>query len=655
MISRIRRSNSSDNTNSSTSSAPPSRIGDELAAAGWVLPRSAARAEAPVWTLVGTVSSPDVTAVDESGMVVLDGWSLDWWIGADDRWHMPSVEAGVRQQLIDDAPVVETLVRIPGGDAVHRAYGIRSPRPVGDEWVVAEVHNSTPVPFAVALVIRPMVAAGVGAISSITVEPTGGGAPGATGRDQPHLVRVDGRPAVLLPRRPARMAVGNRASGDVADIVTSGSAGSELVEANCPDGLATAALIFPLTHTSTLRAVIPVGEVGDGPLDHPAVVPDATTVASGWEVHRRGPRIEIPEDRMTRAWERARAHIHLAHDGEAVRRDGDRSPDLEPGATEVILGAFDLLDRPADVGVVVARWPDRLVGNRPEIDAMLLTTVARHWLLHRVDEMLDWMLPEVAASVERLDKADRKGQIDTVATRRRAVEGLRLTSTMLAHAGQPDAGGEVSTLAGRIAAGLVEPQPFNAAERLWVACELAAAGDPRGYAAIVREIGDASATGAWLGPGPGGRIVGHDLAATGALITAVRHLLVAERPDGLALLPHHPDAWYGGGVEAHDVPTAFGHISYAVRWHGTRPALLWELAPHQGSGPVTLTIPGLDSEWSTIEPRGEALLAEVTPPEGLEPVTLVAEHPDIDPEMRRPGETPDLPSPPELPDGGTFS
>lgn len=630
-------------------------IGHELAEAGWVLPRSFSRAEAPVWTLVGTVSSPEATVVDEGGMVALDGWSLDWWIGADDRWHLPSREAGVRQQLVDDSPVVETLVRIPGGDAVHRAYGIRSPRPVGDEWVVTEVHNPTAVPFAVALVIRPMVAAGVGAASSITIEPTGGGAAGASARDQPHLVRVDGRPAVLLPRRPARVAVGNRATGDVVDTVVDGEAGSELLEVSCPDGLATMALILPLTHTATLRAVIPIGEVGQQAIDHPAVVPEASVVASGWDVHLRGPRLEIPEDRIARAWDRSRAQIHLAHDGEAVRRDGHRSPDIEPGATEVMLGAFDLLDRPSDVGVVVARWTDRLAGAEPEVDAMLLSIVARHWLLHRIDEMLEWLLPEVAAAVERLDKAHRRGQLRTVASRRRAVAGIALTADLLAGAGQPDAAVKVASVAERMVADLPDPEPFNAAERLLVASDLAAAGDPAGYAGIVREVGDASSTGAWLGPGPGGRIVGHDLAASAALITAVRNLLVTERHGGLALLAHHPDAWYGGGVEAHDVPTAAGKISYAVRWHGTRPALLWDLSPHEGVGPVTLTIPGLDPSWSTTEVRGETLLAEVAPPEGLEPVTLVAEHPDIDPEMRRPGEAPASGSSPEIPDGGSFS
>ncbi len=629
--------------------APPDELAAALAAEGWILPKGVAAAT-PAWTVVGTAASPTVTPVDPAGLVVGEGWSLDWWVGADDRWHLPAREAAVRQDLLADAPVVETRVRIPGGDAVHRAYGIRSPRAVGDEWVVVEIENATPVPFAVALVIRPFMADSVGEASTITIEPVEGG----TGREAAHLVRVDGRPAVVLPRRPARLAVGNREGGDVALAVTNGDARTELLSVDCPDGLATLAMVFALTHTAVLRAAIPVGAVGPGRLDYPSVVPDAATVASGWDIHRRGPRFEIPDHRLSASVTRAQTQVHLAHDGVAVRRDGHRSPDLEPGATEVLLGAFDVLDRPAEVGSVVARWTERLVDPAPEVDALFLTTVARHWRLHRVDALLDWMFPEVAAGVERLDRAHRRGRLSSVASRRRAARGLADAALLLTGAGQPDAGRTVQALADRVGEELPEPDPGTPVGRLLRAADLVAAGDPAGVALLEAEVAAASPTGAWPGPGPGGRPVGQDLAASAALVLAARSLLVAERGDGLALLPVHPDGWYGGGIELHDAPTAFGHLSYAIRWHGTRPALLWELTPHPGTGPVRLTVPGLDPHWSTTELRGDALLAEVAPPVGLDQITLVSEHPDIDPDMRRPGKPPDEPAP-EIAEGGTFS
>jgi len=626
-----------------------------LRAASWVLPRSLVTANhpaAPAWTLIGTVGSSTATPVDPAGLVSGAGWSLDWWIGADDRWHLPSQESAVRQALIGDVPIVETRVRIPGGDAVHRAYGIRSPRTVGDEWVVVDIENATPVPFAAVVVVRPFVADGLGSVREITIEPTGGG----RGRDEPHLVRVDGNPAVLLPRRPARIAGGNLDQGDVAQIVTSGDAGEELIRVTCDAGVASLACVFPVPHTAVLRVVLPVGEVdSSGPMAFPSVVPDAGTVASGWEVHQRGPRIELPEQRLQVAFGRARAAVQLAHDGASVRRDGARSNDLDPGATEVILGALDVLDRPADVGSVVARWVDRLDDANPEVDALVLASVARHWRLHRIDALLDWILPEVAAAVERIDRSRRRGSAVAPLVAARTARALVDASDLLAASGQAEAAIAVAKLATKLHA----PDPdlaemALAADRLVVIGHRLASGDGSALDALDREVADASITSAWSGPGRGGRTIGQDLAASAALVLAVRSALVAERPDGLELLPVFPPSWYGGGVELHDAPTAFGRLSFAVRWHGARPALLWDLEAHEGIGPVRLTVGGLDRAWSTTALRGDALLAEVTPPEGLELYREIAEHPDIDPVMRKPGATPQ-PPPPMLPDGGSFS
>ena len=78
---------------------------------------------------------------------------------------------------------------------------------------------------------------------------------------------------------------------------------------------------------------------------------------------------------------------------------------------------------------------------------------------------------------------------------------------------------------------------------------------------------------------------------------------------GLALCSLLPDEWLGQGFEVHDAPTHFGTMSYAVRWHGARPALLWELVAHDDIDGVQLTAPGLDPDWSTTERSGEALLS----------------------------------------------
>lgn len=101
------------------------------------------------------------------------------------------------------------------------------------------------------------------------------------------------------------------------------------------------------------------------------------------------------------------------------------------------------------------------------------------------------------------------------------------------------------------------------------------------------------------------------------VLDRVRSQLVDDTRDRcLALLPLVPDDWLGQGLEVHDAPTASGMLSFAVRWHGARPALLWDLEPRRDDV-VTLTAPALDPAWSSVERRGEALLAPVPPRGGL--------------------------------------
>lgn len=68
-----------------------------------------------------------------------------------------------------------------------------------------------------------------------------------------------------------------------------------------------------------------------------------------------------------------------------------------------------------------------------------------------------------------------------------------------------------------------------------------------------------------------------------------------------------PQTWWGANVEAHGLVAGPGHtVSLAVRWHGDRPALLWETTGERG---LVLTGGAADRDWSSVEMSGEALLA----------------------------------------------
>jgi hypothetical protein len=88
------------------------------------------------------------------------------------------------------------------------------------------------------------------------------------------------------------------------------------------------------------------------------------------------------------------------------------------------------------------------------------------------------------------------------------------------------------------------------------------------------------------------------------LLLCVRAMVAWEAPDGeLVLLPELPAAWRGRDLDVQDAPTRAGPLSYAVRWHGDRPALLWSAPPG-----VRVSAPGLDAAWWTEAQEGEALL-----------------------------------------------
>jgi hypothetical protein len=67
-----------------------------------------------------------------------------------------------------------------------------------------------------------------------------------------------------------------------------------------------------------------------------------------------------------------------------------------------------------------------------------------------------------------------------------------------------------------------------------------------------------------------------------------------------------PRRWLGSNFEVHGVPTGpRSTVGFAVRWHGERPAVLWEQ-----HGPVQrLSAPKVDADWSSDAVSGEALWA----------------------------------------------
>jgi hypothetical protein len=247
-------------------------------------------------TTVGVLGGTRDATVDRSGVLSprATTWELDWWIGADDRWRVPAREVALRQQLVDGMPVVQTATRVPGGDALHRVYGV----PVADvgEVAVVEIVNDSPAPFVAALVVR-----------------------GATALDlDAATVWVDGRAALRTARPPSRWAAS--VDGSTEETVVNGAASQGAFPHRQDRGARlVGAFLFPVAHRTALRAVVNLGPRGIG-ASEPADLPDAPAVARGWRAQLdRGMRVVLPDEQLQRTVDTARAMAVLA--GQAWRVD----------------------------------------------------------------------------------------------------------------------------------------------------------------------------------------------------------------------------------------------------------------------------------------------------------------------------------------------
>ena len=449
---------------------------------------------APEGTLMGTDGGFRAVVDDRGGVRPAGvGHGVGWWIGAEDRWHDPATEPAVRQVRPGPAPVVETRMRVPGGDIVATSWAAVGRGPAGAALIV-ELANETPAPVAVAVTVS-------GDVRTMSVD----------GR---RLI-VGGSPAVVLDRDPGRFALVD-ASTDLWGEVTAGRAVTDAPgPVRCRAGGAAGALVVPLNHRGSMRFAVPADNLTGNPAE---VFPAAGSVAAGWSRRLDGAAsVALPDEVLTAMVPRRLVDLLLA-------------PPTPANAIEL------------------ARWGlareagEQVRGGDRRDPAGWLDAAAALWLLHR--------------------------------------DATLFTDPLSARP------------AGDVIDDLVRAAPDTARSRSSIAA----------LAPLFAALGDDRAAADAAALGPASRVVALPEASEGL---AAR---LATPGDGtLALLTDVPPTWFGQDIEVHGLATTFGRIGYAVRWHGARPALLWELDRH-GDSPVRITAPGLDPAFVSTDAAGEGLL-----------------------------------------------
>lgn len=344
------------------------------------------------------------------------------------------------------------------------------------------------------------------------------------------------------------------AVADGTDLLTSlpePDAGISDAQVNSRSGAAQACAVFPLPHTATLRVVIELGE----PVRPTAAVPAIADVQRGWAKHlEAGSRYSVGDTAIDE-------RIGVAHRGLLTSwptREG--TPAMITALAEAGFGAdaprlFTDLDRVDDdpaVLAAVARWA-QLGDPIPQLDA------------------LDRMIGPVARAAHTVASGAVQGPAWLPVAWSALADRLDLID-------QPDVAERVRSLTLTAAAA---PDVIDIDDLLKRRAKLAKIAEPQ----------------------------------TAARLTlGVRSRLLAESVGGVDLLPALPVGWRGQTIDALGVPIAGGTISFGVRWHGPRPALLWEIDRSEADGvtaaPCVVTASSIDPTFRSDEASGETLLAD---------------------------------------------
>ncbi len=559
------------------------------------------------WNTVSTLQAGPVADVDDRGAVYprTRAVSVELWFGHGERWVRGGPGDGLRQTRLDGLPIIETRQKLDDGDVVQTAWADESGD--GQGRVIVELANTTNVSVVVAVVVRPKSLGRGGRISSARVAGS--------------LIVIDKLPLVELGRVPGAVVTAVDDGADAANLLDqlelSETEISGTPDLDSPDGCASIAAIIPLTRGATRQIEILEGReevvVAPAPLD---------TVQAGWKAHLRAtPDIDLP------GWPKhlpAALFSSLLGSTALVGRPlGDRSwKPIDDSIRVVALSRAGLDWAAAHVadallaGVTEGQigrehWPAMAavvgsISHSPEGEVVLsrhgdaVAAVAGHALSKsRTPRLVAPLVDAVGAAHGADASMDAAGIVGTMTN---PDDGL----VYVRHGF-----GVAEESAGRVAEELAKKNPPSA-ESVGLAMAASASTDFV-YEPLVPMRSLAGSTWSWSRNGNG-----DSPHARASLLVGLMSLCVSDLSNGtIDVFPGASSRWLGQKVAFTNMLTSAGRLSVALRWHGERAAMLWEL-DRSGVGDIdragaassfSLRCSSLDPNFSTSEPSGEALLA----------------------------------------------
>lgn len=627
---------------------------------------------------VGTLDDGTLARVDPAGMVQPDAadWVLDWWVGAEDQWHFASSDPTAAQTLIGSSPLVRTTLHVPGGEVIQRVFGARASIKSGAEpWsggvTVVEFENQCAIPVVLAIVIRPLTLWGDGTINTLASEGATISVEDRTAAilSRPILRRVVGPPGTTAIRVDLEDDEHPDGVWSVEGQLAEGAfivplPYTTVVRVMLPSAAA-GEVITSVPDEDAQRTRWATAVVWDAP--------NVDQVGAGWEsITQTMSSVSTPEpliDELVAVSGRFLSFMgtdsffdSVAGHSSALRAAALTEAMVTCGATQ----GLDPIARALAASETISRG--LRMDDRSDASVALLHCAAPLLTGSRSQYWSDVLLGSVAKAIHRISRGKALGERETGGNAA-AIEALRASAAVgasrlapaLDHVGQPDvaeaahslyhqlagggehhhhdhvpaathpggpngayatssvngSGGKSSAAGGAGSSGVAGTDGSVIGRILDLADRLVHR-DGRSYDELMAVCGlghlgvlPAATDGDGVPVGP----MAIDTAAMALRLSTVLSVFVRDTPSSIELLAGWDEVWFEKPIEINHIATRLGSVSFALRWSGNRPILLWEIEPATGverdlHDPI-ITAPVLDPHWHAHGWIGEAMLGTV--------------------------------------------
>ncbi|MBC95801.1 hypothetical protein CL649_02920 [bacterium] len=573
---------------------------------------------------LGILGNHVILDLDSSGNLTWPGAipkRLCWGVGADDRWHFSEERASIRQSVDSNEITTLTRMRVPGGDITQRVEVI----PWGGQSVTKlEFYNETPIPVAISIMLLNF---GPVEINSRTVS-------------------IDAKPVIASSKTP-RMLINGLGYQDITDRIVNAELEdirTSKLSTNSPSD--DSALIFPLPHSTKLELLINNEDLDNLPDIERS--PSFNDVSNGWQKHfESGMEIQTDDNRLTSVLNTARRHLLIGSDQEIASRfwNVDSDEPVVPLAALALMAWGHTDSAKKLIFKYMESAPTNLFKNSVDKETLYALCLWQKYLEfcsqeEELEDIILWInetVRQLLASLPVKRKLKKRDMTLEIVSLRAAIEILTFM--------------QQKTLATELQNQLVKieevigskenPSPFEKyTDSYEISIETLG-----GYLQIQENsltldqiLSKANPTGSLI---MGSRQQDPVFSALFLLIIRAGFLQEKKLPSGekqIQVASSYDLDWIGVGIQVKNAPISSGIMGYAIRWHGTSPALLWEA---NTSTRIQINAEKLDESWFSNDHIGETLLSKQIPKE-----TAVSIHANTSLLKNR--------IRPDSPDGGTF-